>query len=207
MQLAELGHGTFGMVVKALDIRTMPPSEVAIKMLPRGDFVSSHCSSSCVSHSCAHQVLMHTCHGFSCITDPKCICHLLHLHLHDVKQSTAYPVVKTSRSQSSLQGNTRVYHLRLLPQHHQVGAEQCTCCSADQELQDIREEGDPEPEPLAASFDSFHQGGMSQSYRPGCYFCVHDFLLSTKGCRITIFFGLRYFKSVFSQGFLHCTGI
>lgn len=71
MQLAELGHGTFGMVVKALDIRTVPPSEVAIKMLPRGDFVSSHGSSSCACHSCAYQVLMHICHGFSCITDPK----------------------------------------------------------------------------------------------------------------------------------------
>ena len=100
MQLAELGHGTFGMVVKALDIRTVPPSEVAIKMLPRGDFVSSHCSSSCVCHSCAHQVLTHTCHGFSCITDPKrIICHLLHLHLYDSKQSTAYPVVNASRLQ------------------------------------------------------------------------------------------------------------
>lgn len=42
MQIAELGHGTFGMVVKALDIRTTPPTEVAIKMLPRGDFVSPH---------------------------------------------------------------------------------------------------------------------------------------------------------------------
>ena len=35
---------------------------------------------------------------------------------------------------------------------------------ADQELQDIREEGDPKSEPLAASFDSVHQGGMSQFY-------------------------------------------
>lgn len=41
LQIAELGHGTFGMVVKALDIRTVPPTEVAIKMLPRGDFVST----------------------------------------------------------------------------------------------------------------------------------------------------------------------
>ena len=41
VQIAELGHGTFGMVVKALDIRTKPPTEVAIKMLPRGDFVST----------------------------------------------------------------------------------------------------------------------------------------------------------------------
>ena len=30
------------MVVKALDIRTNPPTEVAIKMLPRGDFVSPY---------------------------------------------------------------------------------------------------------------------------------------------------------------------
>ena len=49
LQTAELGHGTFGMVVKALDIRTKPPTEVAIKMLPRGDFVcpqlfGPHCS-------------------------------------------------------------------------------------------------------------------------------------------------------------------
>ena len=29
------------MVIKALDIRTQPPSEVAIKMLPRGEFVSA----------------------------------------------------------------------------------------------------------------------------------------------------------------------
>ncbi|DBB15364.1 TPA: hypothetical protein ACH3X3_003607 [Trebouxia sp. C0006] len=42
VQLAELGHGTFGMVVKALDIRTVPPSEVAIKMLPRGDFIKNY---------------------------------------------------------------------------------------------------------------------------------------------------------------------
>lgn len=42
MQIAELGHGTFGMVVKALDIRTTPHTEVAIKMLPRGDFVSPY---------------------------------------------------------------------------------------------------------------------------------------------------------------------
>ncbi len=47
-------------------------------------------------------------------------------------------------------------------QHHHVDATQCMCCSPDQELQDIREEGDPESEPLTASFDSFHQGGTSQ---------------------------------------------
>ena len=40
LQIAELGQGTFGMVIKALDTRTSPPTEVAIKMLPRGDFVS-----------------------------------------------------------------------------------------------------------------------------------------------------------------------
>jgi hypothetical protein len=36
-----LGHGTFGIVIKALDLRSDPPTEVAIKLLPRGDFVSS----------------------------------------------------------------------------------------------------------------------------------------------------------------------
>ena len=35
-----LGQGTFGIVVKALDLRTSPPLEVAIKLLPRGDIVS-----------------------------------------------------------------------------------------------------------------------------------------------------------------------
>ena len=39
VQIAELGHGTFGIVIKAWDMRTQPPTEVAIKMLPRGDFV------------------------------------------------------------------------------------------------------------------------------------------------------------------------
>jgi len=32
------------------------------------------------------------------------------------------------------------------------------------ELQDICEEGDPESEPPAASFDSLHQGGMSHFF-------------------------------------------
>ncbi len=51
-----------------------------------------------------------------------------------------------------------------MSQHHHVGGKQCTCYSPDQELQDIREEGDPESEPPAASFDSLHQGGMSHFY-------------------------------------------
>lgn len=37
-----LGQGTFGIVVKALDLRTEPPLEVAIKLLPRGDIVKSY---------------------------------------------------------------------------------------------------------------------------------------------------------------------
>ena len=41
LQIAELGHGTFGIVIKAWDMRTQPPTEVAIKMLPRGDFVGA----------------------------------------------------------------------------------------------------------------------------------------------------------------------
>ena len=36
-----LGQGTFGVVVKSLDLRCNPPQEVAIKLLPRGDIVSS----------------------------------------------------------------------------------------------------------------------------------------------------------------------
>ena len=46
MQIAELGHGTFGIVIKAWDMRTQPPTEVAIKMLPRGDFVGAQVLSS-----------------------------------------------------------------------------------------------------------------------------------------------------------------
>lgn len=45
-QIAELGHGTFGIVIKAWDMRTQPPTEVAIKMLPRGDFVGAQVLSS-----------------------------------------------------------------------------------------------------------------------------------------------------------------
>lgn len=41
VQTGCLGHGTFGIVIKALDLRSDPPTEVAIKLLPRGDFVSS----------------------------------------------------------------------------------------------------------------------------------------------------------------------
>ena len=33
-----LGQGSFGVVAKALDNRRSPPVEVAIKLLPRGDF-------------------------------------------------------------------------------------------------------------------------------------------------------------------------
>lgn len=41
VQCGLLGQGTFGIVVKALDLRSSPPPEVAIKLLPRGDIVSS----------------------------------------------------------------------------------------------------------------------------------------------------------------------
>ena len=40
LQVGELGHGSFGVVVKALDMREKPPREVAIKLLSRGNFVS-----------------------------------------------------------------------------------------------------------------------------------------------------------------------
>lgn len=50
MQAALLGQGTFGIVVKALDHRTDPPLEVAIKLLPRGDIVSSFISFRLVYH-------------------------------------------------------------------------------------------------------------------------------------------------------------
>jgi serine/threonine protein kinase len=43
LQTGCLGHGTFGIVIKALDLRSDPPTEVAIKLLPRGDFVSTRC--------------------------------------------------------------------------------------------------------------------------------------------------------------------
>ena len=39
-QVSELGQGTFGTVIKALDMRHNPPQEIAIKLLPRGKFVS-----------------------------------------------------------------------------------------------------------------------------------------------------------------------
>ena len=39
VQSGLLGQGTFGIVVKALDLRCEPPQEVAIKLLPRGDIV------------------------------------------------------------------------------------------------------------------------------------------------------------------------
>ena len=41
LQSCLLGQGTFGIVVKALDLRCDSPQEVAIKLLPRGDVVSS----------------------------------------------------------------------------------------------------------------------------------------------------------------------
>lgn len=41
LQIGELGHGTFGVVVKALDLREKPSREVAIKLLSRGPFVST----------------------------------------------------------------------------------------------------------------------------------------------------------------------
>ena len=47
MQTGCLGHGTFGIVIKALDLRSDPPTEVAIKLLPRGDFVSASPLLSC----------------------------------------------------------------------------------------------------------------------------------------------------------------
>ncbi|KAK9918091.1 hypothetical protein WJX75_001144 [Coccomyxa subellipsoidea] len=42
VQIGCLGHGTFGIVIKALDLRSDPPTEVAIKLLPRGDFVKNY---------------------------------------------------------------------------------------------------------------------------------------------------------------------
>ena len=41
-QVGELGHGTFGVVVKALDMRERPPREVAIKLLSRGNFIKQY---------------------------------------------------------------------------------------------------------------------------------------------------------------------
>ncbi|KAK9795493.1 hypothetical protein WJX73_006956 [Symbiochloris irregularis] len=42
MQVGELGHGTFGVVVKAIDLRERPPREVAIKLLSRGNFIKQY---------------------------------------------------------------------------------------------------------------------------------------------------------------------
>lgn len=42
IQIGELGHGTFGVVVKALDLRERPPREVAIKLLTRGSFIKNY---------------------------------------------------------------------------------------------------------------------------------------------------------------------
>ena len=39
MQVTILGQGSFGVVAKAVDNRRTPPMEVAIKLLPRGDFI------------------------------------------------------------------------------------------------------------------------------------------------------------------------
>ena len=39
LQVSELGQGTFGTVILALDMRHNPPQEIAIKLLPRGKFV------------------------------------------------------------------------------------------------------------------------------------------------------------------------
>ena len=38
-QIRVLGQGTFGVVVKALDLRQQPPVVVAIKLLRRGEFI------------------------------------------------------------------------------------------------------------------------------------------------------------------------
>ena len=40
MQTGVLGEGTFGVVVKARDPEAPSGGEIAIKLLPRGDFVS-----------------------------------------------------------------------------------------------------------------------------------------------------------------------
>jgi hypothetical protein len=40
MQLGVLGSGSSGVVLHALDTRADPPTEVAVKLIPRGEFVS-----------------------------------------------------------------------------------------------------------------------------------------------------------------------
>ncbi|KAK9809250.1 hypothetical protein WJX72_012085 [[Myrmecia] bisecta] len=40
-QMGVLGQGTFGVVIRAVDPEANPPQEVAIKLLPRGDFVKN----------------------------------------------------------------------------------------------------------------------------------------------------------------------
>jgi serine/threonine-protein kinase SRK2 len=39
LQTGLLGQGTFGMVIRATDPETDPPTDVAIKLLPRGNFI------------------------------------------------------------------------------------------------------------------------------------------------------------------------
>jgi serine/threonine protein kinase len=41
LQTGILGQGTFGCVVRALDPDGTPPTEVAIKLLPRGTFIKN----------------------------------------------------------------------------------------------------------------------------------------------------------------------
>lgn len=44
LQTGVLGEGTFGVVLRARDPQAMGGGEIAIKLLPRGDFVSVHCA-------------------------------------------------------------------------------------------------------------------------------------------------------------------
>ena len=41
VQTGVLGQGTFGMVIRATDPETDPPTDVAIKLLPRGTFIKN----------------------------------------------------------------------------------------------------------------------------------------------------------------------
>lgn len=41
VQTGVLGRGTFGMVIRATDPETDPPTDVAIKLLPRGNFIKN----------------------------------------------------------------------------------------------------------------------------------------------------------------------